>query len=162
MEIAIVIQSGTYIWIWQRGCQSTIQRLKWKFHVDRGYPIQKTIEDSWLILHWLISSLTLSFSLFCLGLKTMKFDLIIFIESLLTRHQSVRLSYPSFKVFSIKFKFLWEKRFLYHQQKEWSPKPLRHHRYHWCKLERAEDQEWNPEGHHIWYLNGLCWDNSRT
>ena len=40
----------------------------------------------------------------------MKFDSITFIESLLARHHSVRLSNSSFKVFSIKFKFLWEKK----------------------------------------------------
>ena len=42
-----------------------------------------------LIVYWLISSM-LRFSLFCLGLKTIKFDLIIFTESLLARHQSVK------------------------------------------------------------------------
>ena len=42
------------------------------------------------IVHWLISSLMFRFSLFCLGLKTRKFDLIIFIESLLAQHQSVK------------------------------------------------------------------------
>ena len=40
----------------------------------------------------------------------MKFDSITFIESLLARQHSVRLSNSSFKVFSIKFKFLWEKK----------------------------------------------------
>ena len=54
---------------------------------------------NWSIVHWLISSLTLSFSLFCLGLKTTKFDSIIFIESFLARHQSVKLSNSSVKVF---------------------------------------------------------------
>ena len=42
----------------------------------------------------------------------MKFDSITFIESLLARQQSVRLSSSSFKVFSIKFKFLWEKKMI--------------------------------------------------
>ena len=47
-----------------------------------------------LIVYWLISSI-LRFSLFCLGLKTIKCDLIIFTESLLARHQSVKLSNSS-------------------------------------------------------------------
>ena len=62
------------------------------------------------IVHCLNSSLMLRFSLFCLGLKTMKFDLIIFIESLLAQHQSVKWSNSSFNVFLIKFKFWWEEK----------------------------------------------------
>ena len=62
------------------------------------------------IVHWLVFSLMSRFSLSFFGLKTMKFYLIILIESLLARHQSVKLSYSSFKVFSIKFKFLREKK----------------------------------------------------
>ena len=42
---------------------------------------------TWSIVHWLISSLMLRFSLFFFGLKTMKFGVIIFIKSLLPRHR---------------------------------------------------------------------------
>ena len=58
------------------------------------------------IVHWLVSSLMSRFSLFCFGLKTIKFYLIIFIESLLARHQSVKLSYSSFKEFLDKIHIL--------------------------------------------------------